>query len=231
MKAKKAVLIFILIFYGAVASAYTDPNCGLCEYTPKYIQVTFSNIALFNGYCGIDGECYIATTTDPNNPINRAYILEWVEPNEIDPWCKWRYADPDPNIISARRPGYISDCDSATGLEIRVYYHDNNLYVMADNLGGSQFGYAIYFDAVGSVQSGCVANLGIANTISTCSCSVEWYVPPWTAGLVGTVEIRELPKNFVDFAQFANDWLDGNADFKDLRDFLTEWLKPLQSIQ
>ncbi len=243
MKLKLCFLILLCFSCYAV-----DPNCGQCAdcepaKTPRYIRVTLSNITPFNGDCDNSGECSITSSS-----INGIYILEWIEPNDGYPWCRWCYTDSDPNIISTRSPGYFGGSDIATGLRICVIkgrYGNDTILISADNMDGSEIGYALYFIAPeASIESGCVANQEIINAISDCYCSSWMYIPPWTAGLGGTATVKELvdsngdPLCFIDFktfAGFAGDWLkvgsdlaadwDGNGivDLDDLTIMLKYW--------
>ncbi len=237
--------LFFLILLCHCCQA-VDPNCVQCAdcdpaKTPRYIRVTLSDIVSFSGDCWNWGDCSITSSS-----INGTYILELIEDVNF-PWCRWCYTDSDPNIISTRSPGYFGD-DIATGLSICVTknrYSPDTMLIIADSTGGTELGAAVYFVAPEAlIESGCVANQGIANAISDCYCSVWRYMPPWTAGLGGTAVIKELvdsngdPLCFIDFKIFAGlagDWLkvgsdlaadwngDGIVDLDDLTIMLKYW--------
>jgi hypothetical protein len=224
-------------------------ECGDCDpcKTPRYIQVTLSNIIPFNGGCDNSGECDVNSSS-----INGTYILEWIEPDGNHPWCRWCYTNSDPNFYSTRSPGYPGydplTGDTATGLRIcvtRDYYSNNTMWIIADTVGGSEYGYACYFSvAEAPVESGCVNNSGVANEQNNCYCSSWMYIPPWSAGLGGVAKVKELVVdgvpicfvNFEEFAGFADSWLeagfdldfdldgDGDVDFEDLSRLTDLWL-------
>jgi hypothetical protein len=244
MEAKKAILIFVLIcvpiYFCDVANAsadcnllWGDTNCEHCEgSTPKYLQVTLSDIKLYSGRCETAGcgRCDIVTTADPKNPINGTYILEW----DANYPCQWSYADScGPTSVRYRDTGYV---DVASGLTINVirgYYDDESVSISAYSKDGYMSGLASYFWAVIPADSGCAKVVSAPNILQICCCSPWMDLPPWNAGLSGTVAIRELGTNHT-FGDFNDD---GIVNFEDyaflvtgpfsnqvLRRFAENWL-------
>lgn len=222
MEAKKAIPIFmlicVLIYFCDVTSAHANPNCRDCESTPKYIQVTFSNIALYSGRCETAGcgECSIITIDDPDNPINSTYILKR---DAINP-CQWSYADPRGPRSVRYEYGDYEYTDVTTGLKIKVTkgdYDSNSVSVSVVSKDEYLLsGWASYFWTVTDADDNCVEIISASNTTNECCCTL-WldyyppYAPPWYAGLNGTVTIKEL-ETIPIFGDFNDD---GIVNFED----------------
>ncbi|MCJ7828727.1 MAG: hypothetical protein MUP81_03180 [Dehalococcoidia bacterium] len=219
--------IVVLLLLMTVSALGTNSNCSYCRNcpTPRYIAVFINGVSPVNTSC-YDGD-YCAITS---GSINGIYILNQ---DPLNP-CKW--CNVFQKGFSNRIPGFPGGAsnppDTASGLRICVIrgrYSSDTSYVFAETASGNEFGYALYFCSPDTpVSWGCVNSNGATNGNVDCYCSGWYYIPPWSAGIGGSVEIREMfsappTYNLTLFAEFA----DFEPSFEDLGGFFEEWLEEI----
>jgi len=237
MKAKLVLAVTILTITNMPIFGY---DCNDPLIMRQYIMIILKNIAPVGGCNDGYNICSISS-----RPVNGTYYLRRVEPAASDYPEKWYLASSDTsNSLSIRSPGFLGNnyCDIGAGLSILVIRErisKNTMAIFVSSRDNSEYGGANYFTAYEApIESGCFDVNNVANQNTGCSCSQDWYLPPWTAGVGGTATVEELP--FQDplamMHLFSNDWLkygnglmgdlngDSHVDFLDLAEFASVYL-------